>query len=428
MATQLINVRAAFEARPGYVLYDIDYSQIENRLSAAVAGERPLLEGFLAGHDFYRMIFAQMKGGNIDINSITKTERQIGKVLVLGQGYGQGKKGAARQLKKSLEETEQILAAYWNGLPATTAARNEILIKARSAMGMSTWFGRWRPMPELFHDQNHIRAKAERQLWNFYIQGTAADWMKIAMLRCDRALAHYDVHLLLTVHDELLFEVSVKEPLAEVAWVIKDAMEFKVPDLPVDVPALYRSNRDLYPDGFYVPAEATWGFNWGEQHELEDQTKGGKTVKGFRTLAKERGLDLDFETFRDPKPDYTTPRRSRASRPTKPTLRAVETAAINDLFTKPLQEDQVDPFRYPCVVVEMPQLDKAESEFVKNASALLPGPDHLFLEYDAKLIDTTVQVDGGQLVEYLKKLPRVGSKLTANRFNQNGSLVKVSFR
>lgn len=296
MSNQSVNIREAFQARPGYYFMDPDYSQIEFRLSAALAGERSLLLGFKEGKDYYQTVYASMTGGQKTADDVTKQERQIGKVLALGQQYDQGPNGLARKLGCTYDTAKALMDQYWSGLAATARAKEQALQFALQNGYVLTWFGFKRYLPELRSDNRALRGKAMRSVWSTRIQGTAANWMKIAMLRAARALRQQnrDAHLLLTVHDELLFEVSFREPILEIVSIIRQAMEFKVPGLPVNHP-------DLYPDGFYCPAEFAYGLNWGHLFDdIEDTVSKGKAVQGWRSYCKENGIPVNFD---DPRPE-----------------------------------------------------------------------------------------------------------------------------
>lgn len=446
MATDLLNVRKAFRARPGYYILDIDYSQIENRVSAAFAGEYPLLKGFVEGVDFYSNIYAQMAG--IPFEQVTKSLRQIGKIIVLSQNYGAGAYSTARQLKTDVKRAQELIESLWKGLPATKNAKLAMLEKARRQGGIHSFFGRWMPLPNLDHFDRMIKAKEERKVWSSLVQGSSADWMKIAMIRCWRGLRDRDVHPLLTVHDELVFEVGFGEPFKEIVWIIREAMEFKVPTLPVDAP-IYPSCKELYPGGFFVPAEPTFGPSWGEQYDLEDKIKKNpdgteKVIPGFRTYAKQHGWPIDFDTFRDPKPDFFTQRSLRAvsvkSGPVaKAGLQAIS-EAMHVADTDPYMpvevvaricgakiEEEGMQFRYPCIVVKVPPLDEIEAAYLAKAATLAEGDHHVFVSYRDQMLDLGRTVDPKTLQSLLSRLPRVGSKVETEVYTNEGRLVKLAF-
>jgi len=291
MANQSVNIREAFQAREGYYFIDPDYSQIEFRLSAALAGERPLIIGFHEGNDYYKMIFRQMKGGTIALEDVTKSERQLGKTVALGQNYDQGDSGLARKLRCDIEHARDVRESYWAGLPATKAAKEIAVQRALATGQVHTWFGRVRYLPELFSDNRRLRAKGIRSVWNTIIQGTAADWLKIAMVRCYAALKDRDVHILITVHDELVFEASEKESCLEITEIIRQAMEFKVKGLPLGC-------EDMYPDGYFVPCDFEYGYDWGTLFKLDDWTDKSTPMIGFRTYCANENKPVNFDAPR----------------------------------------------------------------------------------------------------------------------------------
>lgn len=284
MANQSVNIREAFKARPGYYYCDPDYSQIEFRISAAIAGERDLLKGFLEGADYYKAVYATMCGKKPD--EVTPAERKIGKVLALGQQYDQGDGGLARKLKCDVAIAKEHRANYWAGLASTARAKEDATNRALQCGYVTTWFGFKRYLPDLYSDIRRVRGKGLRSVWSTIIQGTAANWMKIAMLRCWRALrqAGRDVHLILTVHDEILFEISEKEPIREIEEIIREAMEFKVKTLPV-------AHKELYPDGFYCPVNFEYGYDWGNLCE---------SIEEFQKYCDANGKTVNFD---QPRPD-----------------------------------------------------------------------------------------------------------------------------
>lgn len=260
MSHQGINVRTAFEARPGYYFLDCDYSQIEARLSALIAGETSLIKSFDEGKDYYTTLYSLMMAGGDQAAAakiyptVTKKQRQLGKVIVLGQNYGQEKWGLAHNLKCPVEQAEDLMTQFWEGQPATKRAKEEALQKALRDGGVWTYFGRWRSLPELYSSDRKIKAKAQRSVWSTKIQGTAADVMKIAMIRAAKAISLYDVYMILTVHDELLFEVSIKENLYEITNVVVDAMEFPIRGLPMG------AGEESF---IKLPTEPEYGWDWG---------------------------------------------------------------------------------------------------------------------------------------------------------------------
>lgn len=264
MSSQTVNIRQAYVARPGYYFMDFDYSQIEFRLSAAIAGEKTLIKGFYEGNDYYTMIYDSMFGTSFKTKSkISATLRKLGKEISLGQNYGQEAGGLAHKMKVPYEQAKELMDKYWNGLTATRAAREAALQFAIRNGFINTWFGRKRGLPDLYSPIRQIKAAAVRSVWNSVIQGSSADWLKIAMVRVARGLKDRDAHILLTVQDELVVEVSEKEPFWEIRKILLEGMEFKVKGLPVGM-------QDMYPDGYFVPVGPGYGYDWGNIIDKEE--------------------------------------------------------------------------------------------------------------------------------------------------------------
>lgn len=485
MSNQSVNVRQAFCARPGYYYIDVDYSQIEFRLSAAMAGERPLITGFMEGADYYRMIYKQMAGGSVALDAITKTQRQLGKTVALGQNYGQEEYGLAFKLKCSVEKAKEIMDSYWSGLSATARARELALQRALKEGGVRTWFGRWRPLPDLFSNVPKVRKKGIRSVWNTIIQGTAADWLKIAMVRSGRALRGRDAHMLLTVHDELLYEVNEKEPLLEITEIIKQAMEFKVKGLPI-------GNTDLYPDGYWVPVDVEYGYNWGELYHLEDTKNKDGSVKqiGFRTFCEQNGKSINWsepppviqvsfvaEPNREPMP--VIPERHKNVANAKPDhktstpggihpldhlmniirTRTGETVVVSDQINTVLTEAEVteteevvlaspsavEPpkveinhtngtvmkentgdFVYPCVIVKVPlDLNEKQITFLKALFTKYPGKYGVYLEYREKTVraGANFSVDpNSDFITFVKKC--LGDRAAIEIYDDQGRVAR----
>lgn len=257
MSNQSVNIRQAFVPRPGYYWLDADYAQIEFKLSAAIAGETHLIDGFARGDDYYTMVYDSMYGTTYRTKkAIPASQRKLGKEIALGQNYGQEARGLARKLKVPLEKGQEYMDAYWNGMPATRRAKDAALEFALANGFIKTWFGRIRPLPDLFSTVRSIKAKGVRSVWNSECQGTAADVLKIAMVRTYQGLQGHDAHMILTVHDELLIEVSEKEPFHEITSIVKTAMEFPIKGLPVGM-------ADKYPNGYSIATEPEYGYDWG---------------------------------------------------------------------------------------------------------------------------------------------------------------------
>lgn len=416
MSSNIVNHRKTFRARPGYYYLDADFSQIEFRLTAALAGERRLVQGLRDGDDYYKLVYSMAYG--VPLDQVTKQQRQLGKVVALGQSYGQQHYGLARILQVSTDEAAKIMDKYWSGQPNVKRAKDEALAQAYKEGGVRTFYGRYRPLPDLFiqgQDKMSLIAKchAERSVWSSKVQGFAADIMKIAMVRCHNHLAGYDAHILLTVHDELLIEVSEKEPLLEVTHIVKDAMEFKIPGLPVGC-------EDLYPDGFHIPTNIEYGYNWGELYDLE----------GFKAFCMSENKQINWTEiapsliapFAPKKEEVIIAREEKNT--SNPVLAIhpvdavfgcfikapapVEPAVVVEVITEQPKEQVVmkdDIYTYPCMVIKpRKELSDKTVEFFEAWTSRFDGTHYCYLNYDDGLIDMHKRVQPSQEAQsYLKR-------------------------
>jgi DNA polymerase-1 len=229
-------IRRAFVADPGHVLISADYSQIEFRVLAHLAEEEVLIEAFRAGTDFHAQtavgLFGEASGR--DPHELRATAKMVNYAVL----YGKSSFTLAKDIGVTQQAAQDFIDAYFAGFPRVRAFIDRILAEARLTGEVRTLFGRRRLVPELNSKNGQIRQAAERATTNMPIQGTAADIMKRAMIDVDRVLAPLpDVRMILTVHDELVFEVP-RERADEVAHLVQETMqkavELKVP-LTVDV-------------------------------------------------------------------------------------------------------------------------------------------------------------------------------------------------
>ena len=229
-------IRGAFIADPGHVLISADYSQIELRVLAHMADEETLIEAFKRGDDIHDQTALKMFGANSgrDAHSLRATAKMINYALLYGK--------TAFTLSKDIGVTPQIaqefIDAYFAGFPRVRAFIDKTLEEARVTGLVKTMFGRRRLVPDLTSRDFQRRSAAERAAVNMPIQGTAADIMKRAMVDVHRAIAgRPEARMILTVHDELLFEVPEAQA-GEFAEIVRDRMQsaavLKVP-LDVDV-------------------------------------------------------------------------------------------------------------------------------------------------------------------------------------------------
>ncbi len=217
-------IRRAFVAEPGWVLVSADYSQIELRILAHMAGDEALIEAFRRGEDVHRATAARVFG--VAPDQVTEEMRSAAKMVNFGIAYGISDYGLAQGLRIEQEEARGVIDSYFERFPGVRRYCRETIEQARRDGYVRTLFGRIRYLPDLHNRVPARRRFAERTAVNTPIQGTAADIIKMAMLRLARALAgqRLRTRLVLQVHDELMVEAPAEEaPLA--ARLLVDAME-----------------------------------------------------------------------------------------------------------------------------------------------------------------------------------------------------------
>jgi DNA polymerase I len=230
-------IRAAFVPEPGWRFVAADYSQIELRILAHVSGEESLLAAFRAGEDIHRRTAAEVFG--VELAAVTSEQRDVAKTTNFSIIYGVTAFGLSRGLSISPKQAQEFLDRFFERHPKVKAYLERTVAEGRERGFVQTLLGRRRYIPELRSGNPNLRGFAERMATNAPVQGTAADLIKIAMVRMAKALADsgLESRMLLQVHDELLFEA----PEAEVArleslarQVMESAMALDVP-LKVDV-------------------------------------------------------------------------------------------------------------------------------------------------------------------------------------------------
>ena len=238
-------IRRAFVAPRGKVLVAADYSQIELRLAAVIAHDKPFIAAFREGADIHTRTAAEVWG--VAEDRVTKEQRRAAKAINFGILYGMGPRSLSRSTGLSMEEAKHFIDRYFEIHHAIGDYLDSTKLKAHADGYVETLFGRRRYLPEIQSGVPMLVASAERMAINMPVQGTAADIMKMAMLRVDGWLAQSQLpaKLLLQVHDELVLEVD-KSVVASVVAGIKEMME-SVADY--EVPLL---------------VEVDSGKNWGE--------------------------------------------------------------------------------------------------------------------------------------------------------------------
>jgi DNA polymerase-1 len=229
-------IRRAFIAEPGHVLISADYSQIEFRVLAHLAEEDVLIEAFRLGADFHEQTAQRLFGSNSgrDAHGLRATAKMVNYAVL----YGKTPFTLARDINVTPQAAQEFIEKYFAGFPRVRAFIDRTLEDARRTGVVRTLYGRRRLVPDLNSRDFQRRTTAEREAVNMPIQGTAADIMKRAMLQVHAALASDpEARMILTVHDELLFEVP-RARAESLAAVIRERMEsaaeLKVP-LTVDI-------------------------------------------------------------------------------------------------------------------------------------------------------------------------------------------------
>ena len=217
-------IRKMFVPRPGWVLVDADYSQIELRVLAHIADDRAMQEAFRSGEDFHRLTASRVF--HVPPENVTPLMRRQAKAVNFGIVYGISEFSLAQDIGVSRREAKEYIERYLTQYPGVRDYMKNIVETARTQGYVSTLFGRRRMIPEIRSTNFNIRSGAERIALNTPVQGTAADIMKLAMVRVFRALETNGLRarLLLQVHDELIVECPPEEA-GRVRAIVADEME-----------------------------------------------------------------------------------------------------------------------------------------------------------------------------------------------------------
>jgi DNA polymerase-1 len=225
-------IRKGFVAAPGTVFLGVDYSQIELRILAHFSGDEAFVTAFTTGVDVHKQTASVIF--DVAVEEVTPRMRAQAKTVNFATLYGQGAFSLARQLGISREEAKAFIDTYFERFAGVRAYLDAQVEKAKEVGYVETLMGRRRYVPELRARNWNVRQFGERVAQNTPIQGTAADMIKVAMIRVQKALDEGDTgaRMLLQVHDELLFEVPEDEvePVRDtVVSLMEGAMELNVP-------------------------------------------------------------------------------------------------------------------------------------------------------------------------------------------------------
>ena len=204
-------IRKAFVPAKGHIFLSADYSQIELRLMAHLSKDKSMIADFLSGNDIHAATAAKIFG--VEINDVTREMRSKAKTANFGIIYGISSFGLSERLTIGRKEAKELIDGYFNSYPGVKVYMDESINKARDVGYVTTMFGRRRYLRDIHSRNQVVRGNAERNAINAPIQGSAADIIKIAMVRINDRMKSEKLlsKMILQVHDELIFEVEMSE-------------------------------------------------------------------------------------------------------------------------------------------------------------------------------------------------------------------------
>ena len=204
-------IRKAFVPAKGHIFLSADYSQIELRLMAHLSKDKSMTADFLSGNDIHAATAAKIFG--VEINDVTREMRSRAKTANFGIIYGISSFGLSERLTIGRKEAKELIDGYFNSYPGVKVYMDESINKARDVGYVTTMFGRRRYLRDIHSRNQVVRGNAERNAINAPIQGSAADIIKIAMVRINDRMKSEKLlsKMILQVHDELIFEVEMSE-------------------------------------------------------------------------------------------------------------------------------------------------------------------------------------------------------------------------
>lgn len=245
-------IRKAFVAEPGFKLLSLDYSQIELRLAAHMSGDKKMIAAFKNQEDIHTATAAAING--LALDEVTPELRRQAKATNFGILYGQGPHGLAQNADIPYARAKEFIDQYFKVYEGVKVFVDQTIEAARGRGFAETLFGRRRFLPEINSSVMQVRKAAERMAINTPLQGTAADIIKVAMIRAAELIGKKyqagEVRMLLQVHDELVFEVkndSVKKAAEEIKEIMESVIKLKVT----------------------LAVDASVGDNWGEMEKIK---------------------------------------------------------------------------------------------------------------------------------------------------------------
>jgi DNA polymerase-1 len=245
-------IRKAFVAEKGYKLLSADYSQIELRVAACLAKDKKMIEAFKENQDIHKITAAEVN--NIPLAKVTPEMRYQAKALNFGVLYGMSVNGFAEAAGISWERARDFIDEYMADFSGIAKYIGDTKEKAKTRGYVETILGRRRYLPQIDSSDFRIRQAFERMAINMPIQGTAADIMKVAMVKLAKSLPSR-ARLLLQVHDELVLEVK-EYKIKQVAKIVKDVME-NVLEEPI-----FKEVKSIF--NIPLKVDVKIGDNWGE--------------------------------------------------------------------------------------------------------------------------------------------------------------------
>jgi len=228
-------IRKMFTPKEGCVFVDADYSQIELRILAHMSGDESLIQAYKEEQDIHRMTASKVF--HIPFDEVTSAQRSNAKAVNFGIVYGISSFGLGQDLNITRKEAENYINQYFATYPGIKQYLDGLVAEAKETGSVSTLYGRKRPVPEISSSNFMQRSFGERIAMNSPIQGTAADIMKIAMLRVDKALKEKGLaaRILLQIHDELLIEAPAEEASQVAELLQTEMMEAAMLRVPLSV-------------------------------------------------------------------------------------------------------------------------------------------------------------------------------------------------